>query len=334
MSDLIKKMLAVCAEFGSHPEWVQGGGGNVSVKLDGQLMAVKASGLAFKDITDETGFVTVNYQAIKEYYAHLNFGSKNDLEKESSDFVISQVVAGNGCRPSIEAGFHSFLGKFVIHAHSVYVNAISCSREGEELFEKICGGHFALVWVPYANPGFNLTLAVGKAIAGLDKETIVLFLQNHGIVVSGDELEACLRAYKFIDFSLRKFFKSENYPTPKIKKNNQGFESDTDWLKEFVAGCKPGYFGGVMFPDQVVYLQTCFCDIDDCQVKVHIRGKEIIYNVSEKESQTIEETLLAYCYILNLIRKNNLNPNYLSAVDVKYIGQMESEKYRQNLLKK
>ncbi|MEK7172682.1 MAG: class II aldolase/adducin family protein [Patescibacteria group bacterium] len=334
MSGLIKKMINVCEKFGSHPEWVQGGGGNVSVKLDDRVMAIKASGLAFRAITDETGFVSVNYQAIKEYYIRLNPGLKNDFEKESVDFIISQVVSGNNCRPSIEAGFHAFLGKFVIHTHSVYINALSCAMEGNELFEEICRGDFQLVWVPYANPGFNLTLAMVNAAVGLENGTKAFFLQNHGIVVSGEELESCLAAYKLINSGLKKFFKLENYPIPKIKKNNQGFESDTDWLKEFLVGCKPGYFDGVMFPDQVVYLRVCFCGEDSCDKKAHINGCQIIYHASEKESQTIEETLLAYCYILNLIEKNNLNPNYLSAADVQYIGQMESEKYRQDLLKK
>ena len=259
---------------------------------------------------------------------------QNDLEKESSDFVLSQTINSSGRRPSIETGFHAFLDKYVIHTHSVYVNVLACSREGKGLFEKICGGNFKLILVDYANPGFNLTLAVSKAIENLGKGIKILFLQNHGLVVSGEELASCLEEYKFIDSSLKNFFKAEKYPTPKIKKNNQGFASDTDWLKKYIVGCKPGDFDGIMFPDQIVYLQTCFCGNNDCKAKVHIRGEEIIYNVSEKESQTIEETLLAYCYILNLIRKNNLNPNYLSAADVTYIGQMESEKYRQNLLKK
>ena len=36
--------------IGARPDYVQGGGGNTSVKLDGGLMAVKASGFRLSDV--------------------------------------------------------------------------------------------------------------------------------------------------------------------------------------------------------------------------------------------------------------------------------------------
>jgi len=46
--------------IGARPDYVQGGGGNTSVKLDGGLMAIKASGFRLSQVTDSDGFAGVS----------------------------------------------------------------------------------------------------------------------------------------------------------------------------------------------------------------------------------------------------------------------------------
>ena len=57
MSDFFKTNEKRLSEFarvsgsvGARADYVQGGGGNTSVKLEGGLMAIKASGFCLKDI--------------------------------------------------------------------------------------------------------------------------------------------------------------------------------------------------------------------------------------------------------------------------------------------
>ena len=45
---------------GSRVDYVQGGGGNTSVKLPGGRMAIKASGFCLKDIGQQQGYAVVN----------------------------------------------------------------------------------------------------------------------------------------------------------------------------------------------------------------------------------------------------------------------------------
>ena len=59
--------------IGNLPQYVQGGGGNTSVKINDELMAVKASGYKLKQITTSEGFVVINYKNIKNIMIMLIF---------------------------------------------------------------------------------------------------------------------------------------------------------------------------------------------------------------------------------------------------------------------
>ena len=63
-----KKLMYKISAYAGQPAYVQGGGGNTSVKFDGRLMAIKASGYTLGEITEEKGYVTVDYEMIRRYY--------------------------------------------------------------------------------------------------------------------------------------------------------------------------------------------------------------------------------------------------------------------------
>lgn len=141
-TEKLKELEFISKAAGSRPDYVQGGGGNTSVKLDDSLMAVKASGFMLKDINESNGFVVVNYKNVKEYHNQIDITKSQDYEKESSEHMRANVVPMEGIlalRPSVEAGFHSILKKYVIHTHPVYANLLCCCKEGRELVDKIFG---------------------------------------------------------------------------------------------------------------------------------------------------------------------------------------------------
>lgn len=72
-TEQIKDLERISKAAGKSPDFVQGGGGNTSVKLDDELMAVKASGYMLKDISPTDGYVVVNYKKIKEYHESVDF---------------------------------------------------------------------------------------------------------------------------------------------------------------------------------------------------------------------------------------------------------------------
>ncbi|MDO8609103.1 MAG: class II aldolase/adducin family protein [bacterium] len=341
---ITNKLIKIYQRLGNHPEWVQGGGGNVSVKISNDQMLIKASGFAFKDITEQEGLVLVNYKTIRNYFQNLSVVDGEKLEKTSTDFVIKNTINSQGgavIRPSIETGFHSFLNKYVIHTHTVYVNALACALEAESLIRKIFeNSSFQISWVPYANPGFDLTLAVAKSVVGWsDRENNigVFFLQNHGIIITGDDLGECVKIHQQIDAKLKKYFnEDESYPLPKIVVVDKGFQSVTSWLEKHVNynEIDRNLFSQVLFPDQIVYLNNnaCLCTDNNCQAKVQICDQKILYKTSRKEAQTIEETMLVYLYILYLQKKVGLKPSVIDQKNVDYINNMEGEKYRKEIL--
>ena len=55
----LKELARISQEVGKHPDFVQGGGGNTSAKLDDRYMAVKASGYRLDQVTEQDGYVIV-----------------------------------------------------------------------------------------------------------------------------------------------------------------------------------------------------------------------------------------------------------------------------------
>ena len=65
----MKNFITMCQKIGNMADYVQGGGGNASVKHDENKMAIKASGFTIREITETSGYADVDYIKIKEYHA-------------------------------------------------------------------------------------------------------------------------------------------------------------------------------------------------------------------------------------------------------------------------
>jgi len=343
----LKELEIISQKVGNRPDYVQGGGGNTSVKLDDKLMAIKASGYQLKQITSTDGFVVVNYSNIKNYYDTVDLNSGADFEKESVEYAKNNVVQFEGIktlRPSVEVGFHSFLKKYVIHTHAVYANILCCSENGSNIADKIFEGKdYGFIWVPYINPGFSLTLEINERIRQYiqqnNKFPEVIFMQNHGLIVSSDDYNKCIDLHDEVNESIRQYLNiHEEYPEIKINKIDEStYKSNTAYLLNYFKEHKltKDYFDtNALYPDQLVYLNGSIA-IDSMDNKLNINSAtgEIIYKTNEIEARTIEETLLAYLYVIDQIHKKGLLLKVMTEEEKDFIGNWESEKYRKSLLK-
>lgn len=165
--------MSQCA--GARNDYVQGGGGNTSAKLAGGLMGIKASGYCLSDITPETAYAVLDYEALRRFYYGNEPEQLADVEKQGSAFArenTKQIECLPTLRPSVEAGFHSILRKFVCHTHSVYANFACCSTACCEIAEKaFAGADYSWGWVPYTDPGANLTFAIRRELARVEHAT-------------------------------------------------------------------------------------------------------------------------------------------------------------------
>lgn len=342
----LKELEKISQAVGNNPALVQGGGGNTSVKLDDTLMAVKASGFKLKDITAVEGYVVVNYRNIREYHEKVDLAEKKDYEKESAEFVRSNIVLMEGqkpLRPSVEAGFHSLLMRLVIHTHPVYSNVICCSANGRKLADEIFGSkEYGHIWIPYINPGFMLTLSMNDKIAEYrdtyGKMPQVIFMENHGLVVTADSADACIALHEDVIGTLRKHFHmEEDYPDVRIEAAGNGtYKSRTSYLTDYFKGrdLTPSFFEKIaLYPDQLVYLSgNIGINTTDQKMNINTNTGEILYKTGEKEALTMEETLAGFICVIENIAKNNLPLKTMSDNESRFIQNWESEKYRKNLL--
>ncbi len=165
-----------CAVIGKDPLLVQGAGGNVSWK-DGDTLWVKASGTWLADALDKNIFVPVNL-------VHLQ------LAINSGDFTVTPKVIDNSeLRPSIETLLHALMPhQVVIHLHAIEPLAYLVRNNPEFEIAQNLKTNISWALVSYQKPGEALAKAVADAITETPKANI-LFLQNHGIVIGGTDIE-------------------------------------------------------------------------------------------------------------------------------------------------
>lgn len=177
--------------YGSDPEFVLAGGGNTSVKV-GDRLFVKGSGHALATIPVE-GFVEMNRIQLE---ALLNSTLPEDRMLREAEFkaatLAARVYPEKNQRPSVEALLHHLVpGQFVVHTHSTLVNMISCSSRGPELAQRLAAD---VVWIPEIDPGYLLSRKLRDSLEAYRKATgrpapRAIFMQNHGLVISGDTPE-------------------------------------------------------------------------------------------------------------------------------------------------
>ena len=341
MRDSVIELINISQYAGDRADYTQGGGGNTSVKFDGgSKMLIKASGYRLVDIDESTAFVAVDRNKIKSYYESVDLTQEKDYEKESAEISREAVIAISGMetlRPSVEVGFHAILKKYVIHTHSVYANILTCAEEGERIAEKLFSGKdFGFIFLPYINPGFELTLAMKKKIEEYIKNTgkypEVIFMKNHGLVVTGDYIDRVKSINTEVNETIRGYFGLEdNFREVKLGAVEGGFVSETPLVRAFAEKNKIDKAmldKTPLYPDQLVYLNNILAHSPNTLV---VSGGDVRYNADIKKATTLEETLAAYLYVVTAIKAANLTVATMNEKEVDFINNWEAEKYRRSV---
>lgn len=157
-----------------------GRSGNLSVKLDPDTFLINQAGV------------------------DLSFLQEDELVFCS----ISEDRWRGGARPSIEYGFHRSIYRAVpeaaaiIHCHPFYATLIACSDESvrPDLFVESMAYVREIVRIPYFHAGGQ---PLAEILGEKARESAVLLLENHGLVVWGVNLEECLRKIEAFEFLCR-----------------------------------------------------------------------------------------------------------------------------------
>ncbi len=203
MEKALSQLIQISKVVGKDSSFVQGGGGNTSVKSgDGRYMYIKASGTALKDMTGRDGWRRLRLDRVLAIIRDRSIASL-PAEQQESEVVRRLLITcddkiTSGVRPSVEAHLHAFLDNYVIHLHPSAVGAYVNAKDGKRALERLFKGEkYPPLWVAYADPG----LILARRMAGLVEEyrlcfgrrPAILFLEKHGLLVSAGSLRTGLR---------------------------------------------------------------------------------------------------------------------------------------------
>ena len=239
-------------------------------------------------------------------------------------------------RPSVEAGFHSALKKLVIHSHSVYANILCCSKEGASI-AKLIFAQDNYLWLPYVDPGAKLTVMIVKAIQQRGAIPDIIFMENHGVIVSADTAEDAILLHEQVNHRIKAYFDlEEDFPKVHLEEAGDKNVSRTPYVKAFFES-QPEDLGLfkeiVLYPDQLVYLNNSVFKKDGSPSDLKFIKGELVYHTSYKQAAVNEETLTAYLYVIQTIREKGLTLVSMSLEQQAFILGWESEAYRKSMLK-
>ncbi len=334
---------------GSRSDYVQGGGGNTSVKLDNGAMAIKASGYCLRDIQKNAGYALLDGSALRRFYRENEPADFENVETAGAQCTKDHILTVEGMpslRPSVEAGFHSLLDTYVLHTHSVYANLAACAVGGRELAAKaFAGAPYSWGWVDYQDPGANLAFSIRDELDRVKAETgkvpSVILMQNHGIIIHDADAMTCLALHADANVRLAaQFGLAENsFPGIRVKELSGGiYVADTPYLKECLTNCaytQEQLLNEPLYPDQMVFLaNTYFQDqdgISEGQAVSNTKTGELLLYMGRQKAMTMAETLSAVFFIMENIKKAGYGVSTMGDAARSFISNWESEKYRKSI---
>lgn len=335
----MKEFVEMSKYAGMREDLVQAGGGNSSYKISPDKMVIKASGVQLSDVREDGGFSVVNPQVIVNAFSEMN--SDKEYNEEEGKRIIDRAFI-EGAKPSIETFLHALSGRFTLHTHPILVNAIVCRNDAEKIIKLLFP---EAVIVPYATPGISLAGQYFKAVK--DEKSDVVFLLNHGVVVSGDSAEIVIRKTEAIVDAIADYLKVDYSAYKNTTNLWKYFKNKIVWKVEdksiLEVHNQYGIWNHLMCPDCVVYLGKKIIkiddglgdkDIDDLVEKYGepsvVEYKNELYILADSYKKVFEiQSVLKFS--ASVYAMNNANCKYLTEQEIELIQNMEAEKYRKKL---
>lgn len=327
----LKKFKEISHNLGSNKYLVQAAGGNTSMKTNNSMF-IKASGTWLQDSLEKDIFVEVNLKSIQD-----------KIQNKIDDNYVDDIISNNNLRPSVETSFHALINyKYVLHVHSTSTIAKAVYLNSEKLLKEQLGEEIACV--PYARPGFPLTLSIKKNI---NTDTQIIILENHGLIIAGDNLEKTHDLLIDTHNKLDDTFNND-YPVYEGNKNIEisGYTNkNTEKYKIFQTSNHEllEIFSKSLYPDHVIFLGPgvpLFKSLKSLKKFIfEIQEKEINpppfiilekYGLYESHQCVEAARKMIDCFVEVLLRINLGNEiKYLSKNQEDELLNWDAEKYRQ-----
>jgi len=353
----IKDLIAISKYAGERFDLVQAGGGNSSVKLENGEMLIKASGFLLSDMAKNSGYSKVDANKIANIVkieAIINESDKRKRESLTTIFV-QEATLSKANRPSIETLLHSFLYKYTLHTHPLVVNMIVIQKEWKEILSFIFKEE-DIALVPYKTPGIELALELNKTLQTFETIPKIIFLQNHGLIVTSpykediqrltDKVLEKIENHLKVDMSRYKLTNKLSSLISRIQNDsNIAYLSEDSYLNEQLSINKKLFMRTPFCPDSLV-----FCGVNAVEIKdffdttsilnykekyfelpkvIIFEGKLFFLAPNIKKAKEIEEVMKFQIIVL----EKNINNNniFLELEELAYLSNWEAEKYRQKV---
>lgn len=331
---------------GMREDLVQAGGGNSSYKISEDKMAIKASGYQLADITEEEGYALVNPLIIREKF--LNCKNLDTLTDSDSKMFLDEAFIKGG-RPSIETFLHSISGKYTLHTHPLVVNVLTCRKGGMDTLKEIFSDSLL---VPYATPGIELAKAYFKAYRSrvTNEQEIfdIVFLQNHGLVVSADTADEVIEKTEMVTRKIEEYIEVDLSAYHDMTKLWRFFEDKIIWkvTDENILNAfrKIGTWNHAFCPDCVVFLGKeylklskgftetdikRFYDYYGTPVMIDYEGTLYIVANSVKKALETQSVMSFSAQVMAL--NDGYDCNLLSDAEQDFLLDWDAEKYRKTI---
>lgn len=307
--------------------WVQGPGGNVSIK-DGAELLVKASGVRLSDVGAAHARVPL---------ADARLATAGDAAADARTFAVAP-------RPSLETYFHAIGDVVVAHTHATGVLLSACAtRPLSDL---------GVPRVPYARPGRGIALAVepllasAASAAGASDGTRAVVLESHGLIVYAPTIEAAIARTIALDDAARAPFG----PLPDLDATlADALRSEEIAVEGGVARALPDRAPPppsgprYLFPDAVVYASVLLVDevspevagraareLPRPAVLVDPRGRRVVAAKKSLHLAYAVEVALAHDWVEDALAPRGL-ARHLPDDEPAKILDLPSEQYRMRL---
>lgn len=350
----IKDLVEISKYAGERFDLVQAGGGNSSVKYDNDEMIIKGSGFLLSDLNENNGYSKVMTSKIASIVKNKTIvSSENKRERESSTSkLVKDATLDKENRPSIETLLHSFLYKYTLHTHPIVVNMIVIQKDYKNILKTVFQDETIAI-VEYKTPGIELALALDKELSNFETIPNIIFLQNHGLIVTSihkneikqitEDVLIKIEKYLKIDMDRYKMTNSITYLLNNVEKSsNISYLSEDSYLNKQVDINKELFFNTPFCPDSLVYCGINCCEIDDLfdignlqkykekyfELPKVISYKNKLFFIAQniKKAKEMEEVFKFHIMVLEQnIKSDN---NFLEIEELAYLSNWEAEKYR------
>jgi HAD superfamily hydrolase (TIGR01549 family) len=313
---------------GERFDLTQAAGGNTSVKVNDDIMIIKSSGVNLSDISLSNGYSILNNVV---------------LRKDVKDNLYNPIESYNTLinnRASMETYMHSILKKYTVHLHPIQVNTILIQKNYKQIIYNLFGQDVCII--DYKCPGVELSSTIFEKYKG-EK---LIFLQNHGIIITTDDFnqikfileDTLLTCEKYLNKSFESY-KFVNNISETIKE-----VCDIDVLSLLSEYNYDNLLDKSFFPDKVIFCGHNFLNIKDISLieedmkKYYKKYKNYPSIIIAKNNVYIAGPTIVKCREIESVLKSHYlmtsgkeKMNFLSDSDSDKLTNLESEIYRKNL---